>query len=145
MIDGAADSRYQRVLVLAPLKRDARLTCEVLARAQIAAHDVADVEELSREIEAGAGVVVLAQEAGIDAVLSCLHDLLRHQPPWSDLPVVILTMSHESLDPMLERLSPIANVTFLERPVRMGTLLAAVRASVRARRRQLEVRDFGRR
>jgi signal transduction histidine kinase/CheY-like chemotaxis protein len=139
------ETRFHRVLVLAPLKRDAALTVDVLVRAGIAAQAVGDIEELCREIESGAGTVVLAQEAVSATVLSCLHDVLDHQPAWSDLPLIILTVSHEALDPMLERLSPIANVTFLERPVRMGTLLAAVRASLRARRRQLEVRDFGRR
>jgi len=139
------DSRYQRVLVLAPLRRDAKLTCDLLTRADIASHAVAGVDELCREIDAGAGAVVLAQEAVGAAALSCLDDVLKHQPAWSDLPIIILTVSHDALDPMLERLSPIANVTFLERPVRMGTLLAAVRAALRARRRQLEVRDFGRR
>ena len=139
------ERRFHRVLVMAPLKRDARLTCDLLVRADIEAQAVADVEELCREIESGAGVVVLAQESLSPTVLSCVHDVLQHQPAWSDLPLVILTVSHEALDPMLQRLSPIANVTLLERPVRMGTLLAAVRAALRARRRQLEVRDFGRR
>jgi signal transduction histidine kinase/ActR/RegA family two-component response regulator len=139
------DRRYERVLVLAPIGRDANLTCEVLRRATLAAHAVGNLEELCREIEAGAGAVVVAQEVMSAQFLGCLHDVLEHQPRWSDLPLVVLTVSHESIDPILAKLAPIANVTLLERPVRMGTLLASVQASLRARRRQLEIRDFGRR
>jgi signal transduction histidine kinase/CheY-like chemotaxis protein len=144
-VSPAEDGRYRRALVLTRIARDAKLTCELLARAEIPAQIVADLEELCREIEAGAGVLVLAQEVMSAGFLGCLHDVLKHQPEWSDLPVVVLTVSHESLDPILGRMAPIANVTLLERPVRMRTLLAAVHASLRARRRQLEIRDFGRR
>ena len=48
------------------------------------------LRELAREVEAGAGVVLLTEEAlaapGIDELLATL----ANQPAWSDLPVVLL-------------------------------------------------------
>ena len=42
----------------------------------------------------------------------------------------------------LQALDPIANVTQQERPVRIRTLVSAVRAALRGRQRQYEVRDY---
>ena len=145
MASTATDNLLQRALVVAPVRRDTELTCQVLSRAQIENRVCKDTDEVCREIEIGAGVVILAQEILTPQFIACLTPVVDKQPPWSDLPIVVLTRSHEPLDPIIEQVAPLANVTFLERPVRMGTLLSAVRAALRARRRQIEIRDFSRR
>ena len=43
---------------------------------------------------------------------------------------------------LLELLVPRANITLVERPVQVPTLLSCVRSALRARRRQYEVRDY---
>ena len=145
MASTATDSLLQRAIVVAPIRRDAELTCQVLTRARIESVVCRDLDDLCRAIEGGAGVVIVAQEMLSPLFIASLEEVLDRQPPWSDLPIVVLTRSHEALDPILEQVAPLANVTFLERPVRMGTLLSAVRAALRARRRQIEIRDFSRR
>jgi hypothetical protein len=73
-----------------------------------------------------------------------LLDHFALEPPWSDFPFILLTSgggtTHASLR-LVSSLGPNANVTLLERPIRGLTLVHAVRAALRARRRQYEVRD----
>ena len=133
--------REQRVLVLAPTGRDAALDCQLLASMDVPSFDCASAEELFREIAAGAGAVILADEALHPEVTSGLLGILRDQPPWSDLPLIVFTRGGESSEEAMERLVP-GNATILERPVRLSTLVSAVKAALRARRRQYEVRDL---
>src|SRR5919205_695529 len=70
-------------------------------------------------------------------------DTLARQPPWSDFPLVVLTGGGESAPggtDILKSLGDAVNVTLVERPTRVITILSAVRAALRARRRQYEVR-----
>ena len=46
-----------------------------------------------------------------------------------------------SLSPALDAVTAHANVTLLERPVRVATLVTALRSALRARRRQFDLRD----
>ena len=48
-----------------------------------------DLERLATELERGAAAVLVAEEALPHD--SRLIDLIQRQPPWSDLPVLVLT------------------------------------------------------
>jgi len=128
--------------VLAPTGRDAVLACQLLASLGLTGHPCADAHELFRQIELGAGAVILADEALHPEVLEELVDRLGQQPPWSDLPLIVFTRGSEASELVLEHLVPLGNATILERPVRLSTLLSAVKAALRARRRQYQVRDL---
>ncbi len=134
--------REQRVLVLAPTGRDGVLACQLLATMEVPGHACASADELFQEIAAGAGAVILADEALHPEVVDGLLAVLTEQPPWSDLPLIVFTRSGESSERVLEALVPLGNATILERPVRLSTLVSAVKAALRARRRQYEVRDL---
>jgi two-component system, sensor histidine kinase len=131
-----------RVLVMTPTGRDATLTCQLLSTAGVASHVCADASELFRELAVGAGAIIVADEALQPEVLGGLLDVLEHQPPWSDVPLIVFTRGGETGEQVLERVLPLGNATILERPVRLTTLLSAVKAALRARRRQYEVRDL---
>jgi signal transduction histidine kinase len=137
--------REERVLVLAPTGRDGVLVCQLLATMEMPGFACAGAAELFAEIEAGAGAVILADEALLPETSDGLLRLLDGQPPWSDLPLIVFTRGQESSELALERLVPLGNATILERPVRMSTLMSAVKAALRARRRQYEIRDLLRR
>jgi two-component system, sensor histidine kinase len=137
-----AEIREQRVLVLAPTGRDGVLACQLLATMEVPGYACASAAELFEEIAAGAGAVVLADEALHPEVVGGLLAVLGEQPPWSDLPLIVFTRSGESSEQVLEALVPLGNATILERPVRLSTLVSAVKAALRARRRQYEVRDL---
>jgi two-component system cell cycle sensor histidine kinase/response regulator CckA len=72
-----------------------------------------------------------------------LQESIARQPPWSDLPIVILTGSGELNEARLNTLNaftPSGNVTFLERPFRQLTLLSTLKMAQRARQRQYQLR-----
>ena len=133
------------VLIRAPLGKDTALAAAVLEQAAIPARICSSLTDLGQAVDENAGAVLLAEEALVPAELPVLLAALDQQPPWSDLPVLILTSSGGS-----ERMSrhvvdlfgPAGNVTLLERPLHGVTLLSAVRVTLRARRRQYQVRDL---
>ncbi len=139
-----AASQSLRVLVLTPPEPDATLIQAVLGEARLPSHFCASVEELCREIEAGAGAALLAEESLQPPALQSLVELLGRQGPWSDFPLLIfLSGGGESLGTslrMLDILEPLGNVTVLERPVRLMTLVSAVRSAQHARSRQYDAR-----
>ncbi|HYZ83551.1 MAG TPA: PAS domain S-box protein, partial [Bryobacteraceae bacterium] len=136
------DSQRRRVLLLTPTGRDAALIAEALSRHRVITQACGDATELTREIANGAGAIMVAEEALTPASFSVLNDALQTQPPWSDLPLIVLSTAGESnpeLASRLERLAPLGNVTFIERPVRPATLISVVKTALRARGRQYEV------
>ncbi len=133
----------ERVVVLAPTARDGPITAGILAMEGFACTAVADAEELCAALREGAAVALVAEEALPPPAARCLTALLAAQEPWSDLPVVLFTgRGRPTLHPGLSALAASANVTLLERPVERITLVSAVRAAVRARRRQYAARGL---
>ncbi len=130
----------RRVLVLAPTGKDGANSRAVLGKAGIACTVCRDVQELCREMAAGAGAVLLTEEAFTLDRASCLAEALRGQPAWSDLPVVALSRGGPDSPAALRAMETLGTVILLERPVRVSTLLTAVRTALRVRARQYESR-----
>jgi PAS domain S-box-containing protein len=139
MATSGSESEY-RVLVLMPTAKDATRTCELLAEAGLFGAACPNVEAVCRELVSNAGVVLLTDDAVAGDGAERLAAALGDQPAWSDVPLVILT--HERPDAQHDTFRESANVTLVERPVRIRTLLSVVRSAMRARRRQYEVRDL---
>jgi signal transduction histidine kinase/ActR/RegA family two-component response regulator len=140
-----SDNSEERVLLLAPTGRDAAMAETVLAQAGIVACVCADSSELCREIEGGAGAALLAEEALTGGGTKSLFRTLERQPPWSDLPILLFASSEASADRLLESFGSHANVTILDRPILITTVVSAVRAALRVRARQYQMRDLLRR
>jgi signal transduction histidine kinase len=137
------DNLDGRVLLLTPTGRDADLTARYLLAAGIAVEVCAGVGELCEKTDEGAGAALVAEEALSPEGARRLLDTLARQPPWSDFPLVVLTGGGESAPggtDILKSLGDAVNVTLVERPTRVITVLSAVRSALRARRRQYEVR-----
>jgi signal transduction histidine kinase/CheY-like chemotaxis protein len=136
----------ERVLILAPTGRDASLICDMLLKAGMPAEVCDSLEDLSKRLKDGAGVGLLAEEALRTGGAEVLFSELETQPAWSDLPFLLLTGKGSSLGPASVHLMDVfgesANITILERPIRVSTLLSVIRSALRARRRQYEVRDY---
>src|SRR5271165_5002189 len=133
-----------RVLILAPVGRDASLTRSLLDRAGIESLGCTDLDDLQRNLVAGAGAAVITEEALIGRDMSGLVEWIAQQPSWSDFPFVVLLelgASAEAVGQERDALLQSGNLTLLERPVGTATLVSAVRAALRARGRQYEVHD----
>jgi signal transduction histidine kinase len=89
-------------------------------------------------MERGAGAVLLAEEA-IEP--DQLVEWLVRQPPWSDLPMLVLARSGADSAAVAQAMDLLGNVTVLERPMRVASLVSALRTALRARQRQYQIRD----
>jgi len=141
----AATSLEHRVLVLAPTGRDASLTAEVLVRHHISSEPCADMAELCFKLEQGAGALLIAEEALTSGALKTLALALHAQAPWSDVPIIVSTTAGDVIEARIRgitALEPSGNVTILERPVRVFTMIVTVQAALRARGRQYQMRDL---
>src|SRR5204863_8708659 len=122
-----------RVLVFAPIGRDARMVADHLTAVGIVTTPCSTVEEVVREVRLGAGAAIITEEA----LQRDPEGLLEHfalEPPWSDFPFILLTSGGGTTSASLRlvnALGPNANVTLLERPIRGLTLVHAVRAALR--------------
>ncbi|HEU4642774.1 MAG TPA: ATP-binding protein, partial [Gemmatimonadaceae bacterium] len=144
-VPAVVESGSEEVAVLAPTGSDGRLAQRVLARWQIHAVAYPDMPRLCAAVERGVGTALVAEEALEVASLELLLATLGRQPSWSDVPLIVLTAAGElpqSIAVGVETLAIRANVTLLERPVRVATLVTTVRAALRARRRQYDVREY---
>ena len=130
------------VLILAPTGRDAMAAAQLLGRAGIAARICADGCALAGALD-GAGAVLVAEEGLLGQRQEVLADWVGRQPPWSDLPFVMLTGRRDDQRMRRwrqEQIAGLGNVSLIERPVQPLTLVSVVRAALRARGRQLEIR-----
>ena len=134
----------ESVLILAPVGRDAAAMAELLARGGFEAQICGSLEDCCAQINAGAGALVLTEEALELTNVSRLLQALNTQPQWSELPVIILTTGGESrLAQLLELTAEAAGgVTLLERPIGTTTLLRSIEVALNSRRRQYELRDL---
>lgn len=137
------DNLSERVLILAPQGRDAFVAARILGEAGNVAEICNDLPTFLQELELGAGVAVLTDEAIRTADLKGLASWISSQPPWSDFPFVLLTERGGGLErnPSAERqVAALGNVSFLERPFHPTTLISVVKTALRGRRRQYEAR-----
>jgi PAS domain S-box-containing protein len=133
----------ERAVILAPTGRDAAVAAALIKEAGFYANVCGDLAALLHEIEGGAGLAVIADEAIKTADLRGLVRWLNDQPSWSDFPIVLLT--HQGggpeRNPDAVRLGQVlGNVTFIERPFHPTTLVSVVGSAVRGRRRQYQTR-----
>ena len=133
----------ERTLILATRGRDAAVAKGILSEARLGAHVCADVSELVSEIENGAELAVITEEAFRGTDTRVLVNWAGSQPVWSDFPFVVLTEHGGGLErnPAAGEVTrALGNVSFLERPFHPTTLVSVVQTSLRGRRRQYECR-----
>ena len=132
----------ERVLLRLATPKDAELTCAVLARAGIAALACDGLGSLVDELAQGAGALMLAEEAFSEPACARLAEWLAAQPPWSDISVILVARHGADSAAVAQVMESLPNVTVIERPVRVSSLVSAVRSTLRARLRQYEVRGL---
>jgi signal transduction histidine kinase len=131
----------ERILVYTPTGRDSELVAASLRQAHLASHVCDGWATLEREIGRGAAAILISEEALDPVGARRLQELLQEQPPWSDLPIMLLIGRSADMHGMHTAARAIGNVTLLERPMRVAALLSASEYALRARRRQYESRS----
>ena len=139
-LDDGPTPDSERVLVLAPTSADAALTQSILAEAHLSSQVCADMGELARELNQSVGAILLTEEA-LQSGAQGLVEALQREPPWSDPPILLVASSGADSAAAAWAMELLGNVTVMERPVRVTTLVSALRSALRARRRQYELRD----
>jgi PAS domain S-box-containing protein len=130
-----------RVLLLPATKRDAEVTSALLTREEIPFASCQNASSLARELEGGVGAILMTDDALADPAIEQVLEALGRQPPWSDVPAIVLC-GHDQLPKLAAvAMRALRNVTVLERPTTSRTLISAVKAAVRARARQYQMRE----
>lgn len=132
----------QRVLVRATTSKDAGSATDLIRSADMTALACRDMHQLIQEMARGAGLLLLAEETLPAADLARLAGALGGQPPWSDLPVVLLARHGVDSAAVRQVMDGLPNTTVVERPVRQAALVSVVRSALRARSRQYELRTL---
>lgn len=137
----APASCEMRVLMLPATGADGIAVTNALSECDIQCDVVDSMSSLCRAIADSAGIVLISDEHLLTEPVA-LIGLLGQQEVWSDLPILVLTAAgHQSAE--LERaLGRLGNVSLIGRPVQVLSLVSLVRSSLRARRRQYQVREY---
>src|SRR4051812_31885010 len=130
------------VAVFAPVGRDGALTCSLLGREGIACRQVSSLEAICAEGLEACGGVLLTEEALDHPDIDKLTAAIAVQPGWSDIAVLLFAGGELARSSGYRRLGGLTNVTVIERPVHAAALVSLVRAALRARSRQYEMRDL---
>ena len=133
------------VLIVAPFGQDARHTAKLLADQGLCAAVHPNLASVAAALDEETGAVLLTEEA-LGLGLTELDAALRRQAPWSDVPFVLLVARQTGRisAPETARLrlpESALNVIVLERPLGSASLLSGVSSALRARQKQLEMRD----
>jgi signal transduction histidine kinase len=136
--------KAERVLIVAPVGDDASAISALLGAEGFVTRVGQGIEDCSRRVIAASGALLLTEEALESPHLPDLFQVLREQPAWSELPLIILASGGESRRASLLDLAAAAagTITLLERPISTRTLVRSVQVALRSRRRQYEVRDL---
>ena len=135
-----ATAKDLRILVMPPTARDGGITTELLNGAGIETATFSSLDDLVAALNEGAAALLVAEEHLTGSLKAPLSQWLSKQPPWSDLPILILTRPGADSPESAEAWRTLGNVTLLERPTRVTTLLSAAQTAIRARSRQYQIR-----
>ncbi len=129
-------------VIIWALGRDGPLTCGFLGELGFHCEAYSTWDEFYAAVRSDAGALIIAAELLTADSVANLHRVLHHQPPWSDLPLIVVANTEAAQATLAEVAEELGNVALLHRPVSLDTLATTVRTALRARRRQYQVRDL---
>ncbi len=137
-----ANPTENRVLLLTPTRKDATTAAKLLDRVEVEACQCDGVRALCEELARGAAAILVAEESLCGEGLPRIGAAVAEQPPWSDLPVLVITRGGHDSAIAAKAMQTLGNVTLIERPVRVPTFVSAIRTAIRSRRRQYLIREY---
>lgn len=142
--EAAADLRASdegRVLFIPQSTRDAEVTLKLFAEEGLRIEICQDISHLCHQLSLGAAAALFSEESLESDGLTPLLQSLREQPEWSDFPILLLARPESRPQNISLALDQLGTVTIIPRPVRIAGLLSAVRAAIRSRQKQYELRS----
>ena len=136
------NNQERRVLILAPTRKDAAIAESLMSSASLPSLVCSTIEDLVAGVQEGAAAILVAEEVVSAEGRALMANALAQQPAWSDLPVLIVTRPGADSTTVADAVRSLGNVTLLERPIRVATLMSALRTAVRARERQYQIRGY---
>ena len=109
-------------------------------KAGIACLACENITDLCRELEIGAGAVLISEEQLLTDP-SELISSLAYQQLWSDMPIIVLSQAGTESVSLNSLLIELGNISVVERPIRINTLISIVRSALRGREKQYSIRD----
>jgi PAS domain S-box-containing protein len=144
-VTGESPLPLLRALILAPVGRDAAVASGLVRQADVDPQPCADLLALLGALGDNIAFVLITEEAIRNADLKPLAQWIMGQPPWSDLPFILVT-NHgggPERNPVASRwLETLGNVAFVERPFHPTTLVSVARTAMKGRRRQHQTRSL---
>ncbi|MES2960575.1 MAG: ATP-binding protein [Pseudomonadota bacterium] len=139
---GTLSTSYEeRVLLIAPTRRDAEVTQLALASGGVVCMVCESLEQVSSELKKGVGALMLTDRALLDPSFGALVEALQSQPAWSSVPSVLLCRDRDQSAVVLQAIDRLRNVSLLDRPTSMRSMVSAVQAALQGRRWQYQIRD----
>src|SRR6185295_15292326 len=139
----ARSDSLSRALVLTPNEADAELATNFLRQAGIDSEGYQTAAQVAPAIQDHAGCLVVVEDALTEWEVPLLRAALEAQPPWSDLPLIVVAAEVGTVGAYVAKSFPNAgNVTLLERPLNPHTLVSAVQVGMRSAIRQRMVGDL---
>lgn len=127
-------------MLLVPTSKDASVANRLLTEGKLRSVTCSSIAEAVQELTRGAAAILTTEEIIADSDAGPLLAALEHQPGWSDLPIIVLARDGTHSPRAVGVLDRLTNVTILERPAPLRSVLSAVQAAARGRRRQYEMR-----
>lgn len=131
----------ERALILAPASLGGE-TSRHLLRAGIGSFHATDILQFEQLLSEGVGVAIIAHECLPGGEQNPVHRFIRQQPPWSDVPVLLLALATppgDEDDP--SSVEALGNLFHLHSPLDPAQLVNLAETALRARRRQYQARD----
>lgn len=144
MNDAPSESELDWVLVLAPFRKDADYIAAFLDEQKVPVKTRRTDDDLAGQLKLSPAVIVITHEALTPQTVATLGGYLADQPPWSEVPILVLL---ERAAPVarirveLERAWPGARLLFHIRPIAQLELVNSVQSNLIVRLRQKQVRD----
>jgi signal transduction histidine kinase len=141
-MDSEVDRSYSECVgLIAPTARDAEVTRRLLESAGVQCAVLEHVRALDASVREGLGALLVTELSLADGGGPQLARALEHQPPWSDLPVLALCREGQQAPALTALLQDMRNVTVLDRPASTRVVVSALKAALRGRRWQYQIRD----
>jgi PAS domain S-box-containing protein len=136
---GAADS--PRILLLVTTRKDAEISQRLLNEVGLNSHSCETLKALKDEIGRGASALLTTEEAIRFSGIESLATVLHASDDGLDLPTVVLIQGGTGSVFAKSLLAGLQNLTILERPAPVNSILSAVQSAVRVNFRQRQVAD----